>query len=74
MFASTIREGERVISPTGRVWVVLSFGETMDRILLADPTDMSNTVELPPKMLRHADGVLGGELLINLLQNGIKTL
>lgn len=80
MFASTIREGEWVISPSGRVWVVLGFGtddppfKAMDRVLLADPYDMSNQVELAPKLLRHADGRRGGDLIINLLPNGIKTL
>lgn len=62
MFAAVIREGEVVLSPTGRQWVVTGWAEQRRKVSLRDPAN-GEECELSPRLLRHASSKYAGQSL-----------
>lgn len=75
MYPSIIREGERVLTPSGRSWVVVGWDVSEpQRIVALVATDGSGEeLSIHPRYLRLADGRQAGELLTNI-GYGFKTL
>lgn len=62
MFASVIREGQRVKTPSGREWIVVGWEDQRRRVLLLNALT-GDEVSLPPHMLTHVSSENAGELL-----------
>lgn len=66
LFASILREGEIVSSPSGRQWYVVGWSEAMTKISLSAIDGSGDECELDAKLLRYVSGQQSGELLLNI--------